>query len=106
MKTQTGNFTLEDTDDCLRFIIDFISDAIHASKIPKDSIIGVGIGMIENIKDKIVPPMKFFQNEAVSIRDQIENALGLPVLIDNDTRVIAIAEQVLGLAKEWKMPSL
>ena len=93
------DFMLEDTDHCLRFIINFISDTIKSSKIQKDNIIGVGIGLIENIAGKIGKPMTFFQNKAIPIKDQIENALGLPVLIDNDTRVIAIAEQVLGLAK-------
>jgi predicted transcriptional regulator len=93
------NFTLEDTGDCLQIIINFISDTITSSGIPKDSIIGVGIGMIENIEGKIAKPMKFFQSETISIRDQIVHALKLPVLIDNDTRVIAIAEQVLGLAR-------
>lgn len=93
------NFTLEDTEDCLKFIINFISDTIRISKIKKENIIGIGIGVIENIKGKIVKPIEFFQTQAIPIKDQIENTLGLPVLIDNDTRVIAIAEQVLGLAK-------
>ena len=93
------NFTLEDTDACLKFIINFISDTIRGSKIKKDNIIGIGIGVIENIKGKIVTPMEFFQTEGIPIREQLENTLGLPVLIDNDTRVIATAEQVLGLAK-------
>ncbi|MEJ7769678.1 MAG: ROK family protein [Chitinophagaceae bacterium] len=93
------DFILEDTDLCLRFIISFISNTIRSSKIHKDCIIGVGIGIIENIAGKIGKPMTFFQNKTIPIKDQIENALELPVLIDNDTRVIAIAEQVLGLAK-------
>jgi predicted NBD/HSP70 family sugar kinase len=93
------NFTLEDSDECLRFIIKFISDTIKASKIQKENIIGVGIGVIENIKGKIVSPINFFQSDSIPIKEQLEKKLGLPVVIDNDTRVIAIAEQVLGLAK-------
>jgi predicted NBD/HSP70 family sugar kinase len=96
------NFTLEDTDACLKFIINFISDTIRASKVKKDNIIGIGIGVIENIKGKIVMPMEFFQTEGIPFREQLETTLGLPVLIDNDTRVIATAEQVLGLAKGVK----
>ena len=93
------DFTLEDTDECLRFIIKFISDTIKASRIHKENIIGVGIGVIENIKGKIVSPMQFFQKDGIPIKDQLEKKLGLPVFIENDTRVIAIAEQVLGMAK-------
>lgn len=93
-------FRLEDNSECLKFIIKFISDTIQESGINKENIIGVGIGMVENIKGKMINPIEYFQSNGISIKAQIETALGLPVLIDNETRVIALAEQVLGLARD------
>jgi predicted NBD/HSP70 family sugar kinase len=93
------DFTLEDTSGCLQSIIRFIADTIQSSGIKKNYIIGVGIGMVESINAKIAKPIDYFQNNGLSIVQQIEKELGLPVLIDNETRVIAIAEQVLGIAK-------
>ena len=41
----------------------------------------------------------YFNNLDLPLRTYLERQLGLPVDIDNDTRVIGIAEQVLGEAK-------
>jgi predicted NBD/HSP70 family sugar kinase len=93
------DFTLEDTSECLQFILEFIASTIQASGIRKSYIIGVGIGMVESMNSRIAKPIDYFQQDGLSIAQQIEKELGLPVLIDNETRVIAIAEQVLGIAK-------
>jgi predicted NBD/HSP70 family sugar kinase len=93
------NFMLEDTPACLQYITNFIADTIQASGIKKEYIIGYGIGMVENIRDRIAQPVAYFRSNGTPVTDHLQKELGMPVLIDNETRVIAIAEQVLGIAK-------
>lgn len=103
------NFKLTDTADCVDYITKFIQDTIKDAGIKQSQVMGVGVGMIGNnfyVKPYYTEtnsdenkPANYFKDKGISLQEHLENTLQLPVLIDNDTRTIAIAEQVLGLAK-------
>lgn len=93
------DFRLINDPDCLNYVIDSIKSLIRKSKVAKENILGVGVGMIETLRSAQTMPNQFFDNRIESIEQQLEKALDLPVLLDNDTRSIAVAEQVLGAAK-------
>lgn len=103
LKTEYENlnrdFVLESTPACLEFIIQFIEKTIEASGIELSQIIGVGIGMTGSVNGHTGQSAKYFVNNEISFKTQLENRLQLPVIIDNDTRAIGIAEQVMGIAK-------
>ncbi|MEM6317540.1 MAG: ROK family protein [Bacteroidota bacterium] len=93
------NFKLEYSEECLNEIVQFIRQMITDSGIHADQIIGVGIGMTESVIGKIDEPIKYFDDESLSLRQYLKKELEWPVIIDNDTRAIGIAEQVMGKAK-------
>lgn len=92
-------FRLVNDPECLNHVIRAIKSVIDRSNISHDNILGVGIGMIETLRSAHTMPNQFFDNRVESIEEQLEKALDLPVLLDNDTRSIAVTEQVLGAAK-------
>lgn len=91
-------FTLTYTTDCLHYIGDFIQTAIETSPINRNQIIGVGIGMTGSINGHTGEPNHYFNEQPISFKKWLEQHLQLPIKIDNDTRSIGIAEQVLGRA--------
>lgn len=92
------NFNLIDDPSCLEYVVQRIKELIKDSQVPYDDILGIGIGMIESVRKADSLPNEFFDALNKSIESQLSKALGLPVLLDNDTRTIAVAEQVLGKA--------
>ncbi len=93
-------FVLEDTEDCLKYIIQFIQETIEASPATHEQIIGVGIAMTGSVNGHTGISADYFNNMNKSLVVHMEEQLKLPVIIDNDTRVIGIAEQTLGIAKK------
>ncbi|MFD0793546.1 ROK family transcriptional regulator [Mucilaginibacter litoreus] len=82
---------------------DFLKGYIQRSGIPIGQILGVGIGMpgfvnaIEGIN------YTFFKPQSnISLRRYLSNEFGLPVFIDNDSSLIALAELKFGAGKNLK----
>lgn len=71
---------------------------IQHSGVLKDKIIGIGIGMPGFIDAKKGLNYSFLETET-SICDSILEATGLPVFIDNDSSLVALAELKFGAAK-------
>jgi predicted NBD/HSP70 family sugar kinase len=92
-------FVLEDTQACLDYIISFIQKTIHESAANTDQIIGLGIALTGSVNGHTGESADYFKNMGMPLKKYLEEKLNLSVTIDNDTRVIGIAEQVLGIAK-------
>jgi predicted NBD/HSP70 family sugar kinase len=72
---------------------------IDKSSIPKSKIAGIGIGMPGFIDVLKGINHSFLKISEGSIVSYIESEVGLPVLIDNDSSLIALAELRLGEAR-------
>jgi glucokinase-like ROK family protein len=83
----------------LSVLIDHISQIIHDSGIPKSRIAGVGIGMPGFVDVKKGVNYSFFETTGKSITARISEKVGLPVYIDNDSSLIALAEFRFGAAR-------
>ena len=92
-------FRLEDSQECLDYIIDMIKQTVADSVVTADRIIGVGIALTGRVNGHTGVSADYFRRLDVPFRAYLERALEIPVMIDNDTRVIGISEQVLGDAK-------
>ena len=92
-------FVLEDTQTCLDYIVSFIKKTIDESAATLDQIIGVGIALTGSVNGHTGESADYFKKIGVPLRTYLGDKLNLPVTIDNDTRVLGIAEQVLGGAK-------
>ena len=94
------SFVMSDDKECLNYITSFIENALMDSNINKKVIIGIGIGMQEVVKDSCGSLTHFFSEESISLKKYLESKIKLKIIIDNDSRVIGVAEQTLGIAKE------
>jgi predicted NBD/HSP70 family sugar kinase len=81
---------------------DAIVDFIHNCSVEKDKIIGIGIAMPGFIDDKKGVNYSFLQTLDGGISKYISKAVGLPVFIDNDSSLIALAELRFGAAVNEK----
>lgn len=87
--------------DALPKLITFIKENIAKSGISSDEILGVGIGMPGFVDIETgVNHSIFLTNKGNSLRSHLTKQLGLPVFIDNDSCLIALAELKLGKARD------
>jgi predicted NBD/HSP70 family sugar kinase len=91
---------LNNNPEALEQLTRHIEHYISSSGISKQKIAGIGIGMpgfVDVNKGINHSFLKIKSNE--SLVSHIESAIGLPVLIDNDSSLIALAELRLGAAR-------
>lgn len=93
---------LQDNPTALAKLSDKISEVISQSKIDKDKIIGIGIGMPGFVDVKKGISYSFLRPPGKSVREFISEKTGLPVYIDNDSSLIALAEFRFGAARKRK----
>ncbi|OKS88589.1 ROK family transcriptional regulator [Mucilaginibacter polytrichastri] len=96
---QSFELKLLNNDEALKTLINYINKYIAASGIAKEKIAGIGIGMpgFINITEGI--NYTYLDANGQNLRYYIGEATGLPVFIDNDSSLIALAEQRFGAAK-------
>lgn len=92
-------FILEDSIECCNKVVDFINNAIELSGIPLDYIVGVGVGLTGRVNSHLGRSYNYFSFDDPPLAEYLSSQLNLPVFIDNDTRVIGLAEQVAGKLK-------
>ncbi len=83
-------------------LIDCLTTFIEEIPIDKDKIVGIGIGMPGFVDAAKGINYSFLDNDGVSISTSVEGAIGLPVYVDNDSSLIALAEFKLGAVSNKK----
>lgn len=96
---ENSAFQLENSEACREEVLTFIINAINESNISKDDIIGVGLGITGRVNGVTGRSYNFFSFDDVPFAEFLLKALVLPVYIENDTRVIGVAELVIGKVK-------
>ncbi|WP_205508975.1 ROK family protein [Longitalea arenae] len=79
-----------------------INEIITRSGIPKNKIAGVGIGMPGFVNSVKGINYTFLETDGYTISQYIAGKVKLPVFIDNDSRLIALAELKFGAARNKK----
>lgn len=90
---------LASTHDALDQLAGKINELVEESGIDKDSISGVGIGMPGFIDIQKGVNYSFFETKQKSITEYLEEGVDMPVFIDNDSSLIALAELRFGAAR-------
>ena len=93
---------LLNNDQALTQLIEHINRYIIDSGISKDKIAGIGVGM-----PGFINPIKginytYLDSGDKTLNQYISDETGLPTYIDNDSSLIALAEQKFGIAKSQK----
>ena len=86
----------------LSTLIDYINHYIAATGIPKDKIAGIGIGMPGFIDAAEGINYTYLDSAGQSLTQLITAQTGVPAYIENDSSLIALAEQKFGTAKSHK----
>jgi predicted NBD/HSP70 family sugar kinase len=90
------NLILKDNNSALQQLGANIAGVIEKSGIDKQKLLGIGIGMPGFIDFNKGINYTFYQGQSVT--EYISDVTGLPVFIDNDSSVIALAELKFGAA--------
>jgi predicted NBD/HSP70 family sugar kinase len=94
------NLTLQDNEEALAGLTKFITAFIKNSGIQKSKILGIGIGMPGFVDAQKGINYSFLKTADASITDIVSRATRLPVMIDNDSSLIALAELRFGTARK------
>lgn len=94
-----SSFVMENTDVCLNRVVQFISAAIEKSGVEKEKIIGVGMGITGGVNSETGESFNYFNFMSQPLSMYLEDVFDIPTVVDNDTRVLGVAEQVFGKVK-------
>ena len=95
----TIELKLLNNDEALGILIKAINNYIIRTSIPKEKIAGIGMGMPGFINVRQGINYTYLNAGGKSLTEYLKAQIGLPVYIDNDSSLIALAEQRFGIAK-------
>ncbi|MBS1948489.1 MAG: ROK family protein [Bacteroidetes bacterium] len=93
------NLNLYENPESLASLVKCLQDFMQQASVEKNKIIGIGIGMPGFVDVSKGINYSFLNSGNQSIPEYIEQLIGIPVYIDNDSSLIALAESKLGAAK-------
>jgi len=96
---ESTHFDIKSKNESLVFLSELIPWIISALSLPTDKILGVGIGITGRVNAKKGISYSFL-NLDIPLTDYLSNIWGIPVFIENDTHLLALAENYYGLAKD------
>lgn len=99
-KVERIELGLQGNPNALKELGQHLGDFIAKSGIAREKIAGIGIGMPGFVDGHKGINYSFLNTNNNSITHYIESVTGLPVLIDNDSSLIALAEWKLGAARQ------
>lgn len=92
-------------ENLIKIIADSIKDFISKNNLEKKDILGVGLGLPGPI-DSRIGIVHFFPNipgwKEVALKKILKDRLNLPIFVDNDANLMALAEHRIGAAKTFK----
>jgi predicted NBD/HSP70 family sugar kinase len=89
-------FPFSDQDESLDAIIREIGIFLAKSAVPREKIVGLGLSMAGRINVKTSQILSNYHFAEAPIKTRLEEAIGFPVYIDNDSRSIAYGEYHFG----------
>lgn len=92
---------LAGNDSALNNLVEYINQYLDSCSALKDKITGIGIGMPGFIDPAKGKNYTYLNSGERSLSQYISEETGLPTYIDNDSSLIALAEQKFGIAK-WQ----
>lgn len=100
--TEIFELPLTKNPQALESLTEKIDEVITRSGIPKSNIAGVGIGMPGFVDSAKGMNYTFLEPEQGALTQFLSSKIKLPVYIDNDSRLIALAELMFGAARGKK----
>jgi hypothetical protein len=104
MVTSVREFELPLTNNAhaIELLAEKMGEVIRESGVDREKILGAGIGMPGFVDFKNGVNYSFLQAGSKTITEYLADELGIPVYIDNDSSLIALAEFRFGAARRKK----
>ena len=96
---ESNSFDIKNKKDSLELLAILIPKIIKDIDLPFDKILGAGIGITGRVNAKKGISYSFL-NLDIPLMEYLSNIWGIPVFIENDTHLLALAEIHYGLAKD------
>jgi transcriptional regulator of PTS gene len=93
-------FELQDRPQCIERICSNIERFIAESGIDRGKILGLGVCITGRVNPDTGRSYKYFTTNEQSLRDILEERIGIRVLLENDTRARCYAEYTCGKSKD------
>ena len=94
---------LLNNDAALEQLVECIHEILIGSKIPPNKILGIGLGMPGFVNTKTGYNQSYaFTDNQISVREYLKDIFKIPVIMDNDSSIIALGESKFGMAKGKK----
>lgn len=97
-----NEFVLENTPECLSFVVDFIGQCFDELKEKKDRVLGMGLGITGRVNSKTGESYNYFNFLEETLTEHLSSKFELPIFLDNDTHVMGMAERFFGKARKEK----
>lgn len=95
-------YNLEDTPDSLDILSKTIKNYIAGLEIPRQKILQVGVNIAGRVNSEKGYSYSYFYFNQRSLARVLEESLGIPVYLENDSRSMAYGEYMMGVVKEEK----
>ncbi|PVD50097.1 sugar kinase [Terrimonas sp.] len=100
-EVETLELNLAKENDALAKLVAKIEQVIQKSGVSKSKIVGIGISMPGFINSHDGVNYSFLEAYKGGITTYITSQTGLPAYLDNDSSIIALAEQKFGIARKY-----
>ncbi|MFT3950175.1 MAG: ROK family protein [Agriterribacter sp.] len=101
-EVETLDLNLSKESDALARLVTKIEQTIRQSGVSKNKIVGIGISMPGFINSNDGVNYSFLEAYKDGITTYISSQTGLPAYLDNDSSIIALAEQKFGVASKYE----
>lgn len=89
-------FTLENTQESLNRLIQLINEYVKEFNPNSYSILGIGMNLTGRINNKTGQSYSFYHFQEEPLSEIIENKIGIPTFLENDSRAMAFGEFYCG----------
>ncbi|MHA7109896.1 ROK family protein [Sunxiuqinia elliptica] len=97
-----NEFVLENTPECLSFVVDFIGQCLEELDEKKTRVLGMGLGITGRVNSKTGESYNYFNFLEETLTEHLSSKFELPIFLDNDTHVMGMAERFFGKARKEK----
>ncbi|MEY3321353.1 MAG: hypothetical protein RLZZ417_936 [Bacteroidota bacterium] len=98
---ESTRFDIKNKTESFNLLASLIPQIMKDLDLPKDKILGAGIGITGRVNAKKGISYSFLNLE-IPLTDYLSDIWGIPVFIENDSHLLALGENYYGIAKDFK----